>query len=160
MPEDSNPIILTSKSSTKDIVLYVIIAILVTLVAILLVKDLSYSMGKISYNPLNKAAALPSDPTQTGYVKTSPLFSAQNATIQGRATSVTSNSVTVLSKSNSETFKLAQGFQVYKYKTGSAPPEISKQADSIEEERDAIFSLQVVGNEFQISAISYQPKTN
>lgn len=160
MSDEQNHIILTSKATTKEITLYIIIAILGCLLAVLIVKDLSLTQGKVSYNPTAKQQ-VEFDPLKMGYLKSSPLFTHQTATIQGIVTKVSPEELTLLSKNISESFKLSPTFQVYKYQTGSTMPKVTK-ADlaSVDLNTEAVFSLAVKGGEYYVVTISYLAKRN
>ncbi|MBI2011204.1 hypothetical protein HYS91_00400 [Candidatus Daviesbacteria bacterium] len=129
-----------------------IVGIVLTLAAL----ALGFFMGRglLATNPgsINNQAS-----GSATMVKTSPLFKAQTATIQGKITKIDGSTITVTSQDNqAETFPLDSNFTIYKHTSGTsfaaALPGSDKQ---IELNKDSIIVLNVKDGDYKVSSISY-----
>ena len=99
--------------------------------------------------------------TQTNTTPTTQanqLFRSQTATFQGEITKVNSGSLEVKSDSNQTgSLTLSDRVVIYKFKEGTNQATASSDLTSIETGKKVLIVLNLLGNQYKVVSISYQP---
>ncbi len=98
----------------------------------------------------------PAPSQQKGSLKTSPLFTRQNATVTGKVTKVDGNKITVVDdKNQSDIFVLSKNIAIV---TAIAPGKVATPSTNIKDiqlNQSALIALQIVDGEYQVISIAY-----
>lgn len=143
------------------------ILIIVCLVFITIVGALGYTLGKNSsggnlQKPLIKTTNQSNNKTvltTTTAPKTNSIFTSQVAYIQGKITKVDDKTLTIeKTASQSASFPISNKFVSYVPKPNSPQATASADLKSIQTNKPALVSLELINGEYQIISVSYIPE--
>jgi hypothetical protein len=92
------------------------------------------------------------------YIKSSSIFQAQSATIDGEVTEIKGTNLVIKNtKGEVGEFPVSEKFSVYKYASDATPPTITQGAGGVQLNKNGQIYLTVKNTQYEIVSISYLP---
>lgn len=127
------------------------------LLAIIVLISVSAVSGFLVGRASNTQSLTPTT-VKTEAPKQNTIFTTQTATVQGKITNVSGSKVSVANEKNQTgEFTLSPKVVIYKFAPGSSQATASQDVNSIETQKNVLVTLELSGNQYQITQISFLP---